>query len=64
MVLAIAVAGKLLDEFNERQRKREEERKYLIALGVEAGRQSLASGETADEAVARLIAEGWRPDQS
>ena len=64
MVLAIAVAGKLLDEFNERQRKREEERKYLIALGWEAGRQSLASGESREEAIARLTAEGWQPDQS
>ena len=64
MVLAIAVAGKLLDEFNERERKREEERKYLIALGMEAERQRRTSGETADEVVARLTAEGWQPPES
>ena len=64
MVLALAVAGKLLEELNERERKREERDQYLMALGREAGTQSQASGESWEEAVARLIAEGWQPPQS
>ena len=64
VVLAIAVAGKLLDEFNERERKRKERDRYLIYLGAEAWRQSQASGERWEEAVARLIAEGWQPPES
>ena len=64
VVLAIAVAGKLLDEFNERERKRKERDQYLIALGAEAERQRQASGETVEEAVARLMAEGWQPPES
>ncbi len=64
MVLALAVAGKFIDEFNDREKRRKEREEYLIALGAEAERQRQASGESREEAVARLIVEGWKPVQS
>ena len=67
MVLAMAVARKLIDEFFEREErlKREKEREYFwIALGVEAERRRRETGVTVEEAVAQLMAEDWRPAQS
>ena len=71
MVLAMAVAGKLIDEFYERQERRkeqekqqEEREKFLIALGVEAERRRRETGGSLEEIVAQLVAEDWRPPQS
>ena len=67
MVLAMAVAGKLIDEFFEREErlKREKEREYFwIALGAEAERRRRETGGSLEEIVAQLVAEDWRPAQS
>ena len=71
MVLAMAVAGKLIDEFYERQQRRKEQEKqqkereeFLIALGVEAERRRNETGGNLEEIVAQLVAEDWRPAQS
>ena len=52
----------------ERERERQENRALGIALGVplgaEAERQRRETGETLEEAVARLQAEDWQPAQS
>lgn len=64
MVLALAVAGKLIDEFNEREKRRKEREDFLVALGAEAERRRNETGASLEEAVAQLMAENWRPAQS
>ena len=64
MVLAMAVAGKLIDEFYEREKRRKEREEFLIALGAEAERRRGETGASLEEAVAQLMAENWRPPQS
>ncbi len=64
MVLALAFAGKLIDEFYERERRRKEREEFLIALGVEAERRRNETGGSLEEIVAQLVAEDWRPAQS
>ena len=68
MVLAFEVIKKYEADRERRRQEREQQRQadmvLGIALGAEAERQRQETGESLDEAVARLQAEGWPPAQS
>jgi hypothetical protein len=68
MVLAFEVIKKYEADRERRRQEREQQRQadmvLGIALGAEAERQRQETGESLDEAVARLQAEGWQSAQS
>jgi K+ transporter len=64
MVLAFEVIKKYEADRERRRQEREQQRQADIALGAEAERQRQETGESLDEAVARLQAEGWQSAQS
>ena len=64
-VMSMVLAYHVMKKFEaDREKRRQELINQGVALGAEAERQRQETGESLEQAIERLKAEGWRPPQS